>query len=230
MKKQLISICMVVFTLGFAQAAFAENTFSIRGVNTWVKDRSFDVLAKGDAWMQAEITFGRTVWSPHRLVDINAEFNYVPGSQQSDLYGGTMEVEGSFHQLTIGPRATATITNFLQVYARGGLGLMLSSIRLNQSAYNATMTDRKDSATGAQGFILAGVELLFPKITRHESTPRRFTGGIIIEGGYSLTSELSYNLSPPDAGDTKMIPAAGAELGALHLSGGQLNVGFQLHF
>ena len=79
------------------------------------------------------------------------------------------------------------------------------------------------------GYLLAVVEVLLP-LRRFMRGTSSFTMGLVVEGGYGFSTDLTFHLAPEPDGELRQIPLQGSRIGALSPSGAQVRFGFVARF
>jgi hypothetical protein len=220
------SAITILFFLATATPCRADNSFSLRISNSFVGSPGFDTVSENDMLAQAEFNYARRVLSlPHG--HLWAEASYMAGTSHATLFGEQFKAQAFLQSVTVGARYTYPILSWVVPFTRAGLGVGVGTYELSPQQQKTTIRDR---AASFSGYLLAGVEVLVPH-RRFRLGLSHFTGGLVIEAGYGLSSDLSFDLAPePEDEDLRQIPLRGSTLGTLSLSGAQIRVGALIRF
>lgn len=208
------------------------NEISLRGGATFVGKGEQAALSQHDRLGQAELSFGRRLLQLGRA-ELWGELGAVAGGQANELFGDTLRTELALLSLTAGARVSWPIVSWLVAQGRIGVGPAWGRVELeSQGGSVGTRTSADDWAAGVTTHALAGLQALWrlPGVQRGAAS-RAPLVGLLLEGGYSLSSDLRFTATLPPRDDASLqLPRAGVSLGSINLSGATLRLGATLRF
>jgi hypothetical protein len=216
MRTRLLSIAIA---LAVPATASAQNLVSLRVSQSFIPSSSFDALSPNDHLVQAELAYARRLL-PLRAGALWLEGSYLVGTAKADLFAQSLRTKTLIQSVMFSALYRVPLYRWLVPRARVGAGVLWGSLELGGAAGEVS-----DRAAGFSGQLLVGVELLLP---RRSATS--VTGGLVVEGGYGLSTALRFKLAPERDDELRTIPLVGVDLGSVGLSGGLLRVGAVLRF
>ncbi len=224
----LSSLPLPLLLLLASPPADAHNEVSLRISNSYLADDSFAAISEDNLLLQAELSYARALFDAQRGIWI--ETSWTVGAKRADLFGTALEARGLIQSLTIGGRYTWPLRPWLVPQARAGLGVIFGALSLDGDIKPGAINGEiSDVSAGITAYLLAGVQLLLPRRWMY-GAERGITGGVVIEGGVTVSSPLSFSLSPEPDEDLRTIPLSGTDVGSMSITGGVLRVGALLRF
>lgn len=216
------TLALLVLLLCAGQAR-AETSLSIRSSNRFITDASYDMLSSGDLYSQMELNAAVQVvsfWPGHLWV----EGSYLLGHQDNSLFDGRLGAWTTTHTMMLGLRFSVPVLRWLEPLIRVNAGVVVGGLGIRSELPGSQNAKAWTAAFSGQA--LAGVEFKIPRI----SVFKHFTGGIVVEGGYTYSTDLNFELEPATDGDLRLIPMSGVTLGSLNTSGAMVVVGAVVQF
>lgn len=219
----LVAMATVSFWSVTTRPALAANELSIRVSQQFVTDRAILTTGGSSDLVQAEFNYAGRVWRPWRG-ELWIEGGWTIGQWRGTLHQA-FDTNLVLQQLTVGARAALPIRPWMVPHLRAGLGAAVGHLGLRAGG------DDVGAWSGAlTGYLLAGVELLLPRPWMYARGRGRFTAGLVVEGGYALSTKLRFTARPEAPPDSLAIAQSGVDLGALSLNGPVLRIGALLRF
>jgi len=220
-KNTSVLLLVVLGCLLVAPRARAEHSASVRLANTFVQDPAFAAVSADSSMVQAEFNYALRILGPLWRGRLWVDGSFLLGSLSTDIFSDRFNVNAVNYQFMLGTRYTIAVTSWFVPMARIGAGVSVGSLTMESSAETV-----EDWAPAFVGHALAGFELLMPRIWIFQ----RFTVGLVVEGGYSFCTDLTFEQSPAVDEDLRLMPVQGVSLGTLNYSGPQLRVGLVVRF
>ncbi len=206
-----------------AVTARAETSLSVRSSNRIVSHASFDMLADNDLMPQLELNAAHAVLSVYPI-HLWVEGSYLVGSSKNKIFNGQAKAWSQSHTVVAGLRLSVPVRQWLEPMVRVSAGVVIGRLGLKALTDGGQSAEDWNAAFSMQA--LGGVAFKIPRVAIF----KRFTVGIVVEGGYTYTTELDFHLEPEVDDDLRLIPMTGATLGSLNLSGPMFTVGALVQF
>lgn len=229
----IVALAMIATTTVFPAPTMAgtENEISARASSALVLDDGMAAVSTNDRLTQIELLYARELW-PLSFGQLWAEASWTAGTADSSLFGRQVDTSVFLHSFTVGARYAMPIFSWLIPHLRFGLGVGFGHFELSRGS-NAAQAQSFEAGTstavGLSGYALGGVEVLIPtaSLRRGESS---FSVGVVVEGGLSFGTSLSFDVSPDRDEDKLLTPLQGTGLGSLNPTGPVLRVGVVFRF
>lgn len=208
------------------------NEIGLRAGATFVGKDEQAALSQHDRLGQAELSFARRLLQLGRA-ELWGELGAVAGGQANELFGDALRTELALLSLTAGARVSWPIMSWLVAQGRVGVGPAWGRVELESRGGSVgTRTSADDWAAAVTTHALAGLQALWRVPGVHRGAASRAPMvGLLLEGGYSLGSDLRFTATLPPRDDASLqLPRAGVSLGRINLSGATLRLGAALRF
>jgi len=181
------------------------------------------MVADNDHLPQMELSYSRRIMKVWRG-SLWIEGAYLLGARKSTIFNKSYETHALIQTFTLGARYTLPVFDWLVPRLRVGAGAHVGQLGMEPEGNSQAAVN--DWSAAFSGAVLGGVELLMPQ----RWMPTKTKVGLVVEGGYSFCTALSFDLAPAQDDDLLLIPLQGAHLGELSLDGGLLRISFMVRF